>query len=298
MRSILCLSLIVCVASAQREESDVEWQKHHAKIEYNVVPVGPHKLEELKTGENWRMGQNSASQLRTDMALLVGDLVVVPGMYRVGVHRDGEKDFSFIIEGGSQGETPLVAPVGALAKGELKKADKPNKKLEVTLKPDAKSTTSVQPAKVTVTYGENQLVAGLSLVGATSKKAGGWTVDAFSLPADLVEKRVADAKPIPVVVFKKETGEKKNPFRMWNLVVTKDSAELWPAPVGPDDAFSGVNGLAAGTKATSVKWEETKDSKPFLELSKVEIAKGKGAIVVIQAGKKTCTIAVPEPKTE
>ena len=123
MRTLVCLSLVTFLASAQREETDVEWQKHHAKIEYNTALVGQHKLEELKPGENWRMGQNSASQLRTDMALLVGEQVVVPGMYRVGVHREGDKDFSFIIEGGSAGETPQAAPTGALAKGEVKKAD-------------------------------------------------------------------------------------------------------------------------------------------------------------------------------
>ena len=165
MRMLVCLCLVTSFASAQREETDVEWQKHHAKIEYNVVNVGQHKLDELQVGQNWRMGQNSASQLRTDMALLVGDVVVVPGMYRVGIHRDGEKDFSFVIEGGSQGETPPAAPTGVLAKGELKKSDKPHKKLEVTLQAGREVQTSVQPAKITVTYGENQLVAGLSLVG-------------------------------------------------------------------------------------------------------------------------------------
>jgi hypothetical protein len=298
MRPILWLVLLTPFVAAQHEESDVEWQKRHAKLEYNAVPVGQHKLEELPVGQSWRMGMNGPSQLKTELALMVGDHVVPPGTYRVGIRRAADKDLSFMIEGGTQGEAPAGSPGEVLAKGELKKPDKPTKKLEVTLKPDAKSTTPVQPAKVTVNYGDNQLVSALSLVGSSSKKAGAWTIDAFALPADVVEKRLADNKPTPLFAIKKESGDKKAPFHVWNVVVTKDSAEGWQAPVSPADAFSGVNGLSAATmvKATSVKWEEAKDSKPFLELSKAELAKGKGALIVIQAGKQVCTIAIPEPK--
>jgi Protein of unknown function (DUF2911) len=298
MRVLFLLVLVSSFALAQREESDVEWQKRHAKVEYNAVPVGQHKLEELAVGQSWRMGMNGPSQLKTEMAILIGEQVIVPGTYRVGVFRSADKDLAFMVEGGTQGEAPQAAPAYVLAKGEVKKADKATKKLEVTMKSDAKSATAVQPAKVTVTYGESQLVAPLSFVGSSTKKAGGWTIDAFSLPADVVEKRIADGKPLPVLAFKKETGDKKNPFHVWNLVVGKDSAELWPAPVSPADAFSGVNGLSAAAmvKATSVKWEEAKDSKPFLELSKAEVAKGKGANLVIQAGKQMCTLSLPEPK--
>jgi hypothetical protein len=300
MRPILCVILLTPFVAAQREEADVEWQKHHAKIEYGVVNLGQHKLDALQAGSTWRMGRNEASHLKTDMALLVGDQVVVPGSYRVNVARNGEKDFSLGIDGGSLGDAPQGSPAAVYVKGDLGKTDKAAKKLEVGFKPEAKSTTAVQKAKVTVSFGEHQLVAGLALVGTNTKKAGGWTLDAFTLPADLVEKRLAENKAIPLATLKKETGDKKKPFHAWNLVVTKDGAELWPAPEAPADSngFGEVKSLSSSSmvKASSVKWEESKDSKPFLELTKFEAAKGKGSTIVVAVGKQTCTIVVGEPK--
>jgi hypothetical protein len=297
--STLLALLLAPITLAQREEAEVEWQKRRAKIEYGVVGVGRHKLDELQVGTDWRMGRNEASVLRTEMALLLGDRVVVPGSYRVKVARQGPEDFALQLDGGSLGEAPQGSPGPVHAKAELKKPDKPSKVLEVTFKADGKSTNGIQQAKVTIVYGENQIVAPVSLVGTKSQKAGGWTVDGFTLPAELVEKRVAE-KPIPVAAFKKESGEKKNPFHVWNLVVGKESAELWPAPAAPTDSFGfgEVKGLEGSmmVKATSVKWEESKDSKPFLEVTKVEMAKGKGATIVIAVGRQTCTITVPEPK--
>jgi hypothetical protein len=291
--------MLAPVCLAQRESTEVEWQKHRAKIEYGVVLVGRHKLDELKSGTIWRMGRNEASMLKTDMALLLpGDQVVVPGSYRAGVYRQGEKEFAFAIEGGSLGQAPQAGPTPVYAKGELAKPEKPNKNLEVTLKSEPKSSSPVQHAKVFVTYGENQLTAPITLVGTKSQKSQGWTFDAFALPDEVVEKHLAENKLVPVGALKKESGDRKNPFHVWNLVVGKDAAELWPAPSGPTDAFSEVKGLdaAASVKATSVKWEDAKDAKPFLDLGKLEVAKGKGAQIVFTAGKQTCTVAIPEPK--
>jgi hypothetical protein len=298
MRSILAAFLLTAVVFGQRQEPELEWQKHKARIEYNVVQVGRHKLDELQVNQNWRMGRNEASQLKTDMALLVGEDVITPGSYRVGVFRSGEKDFSFAIEGGSLGAAPQASPASVYSKAEFGKPEKPSKNLEVALKADGKAANTVQPAKITVTFGENQLTAPMSLVGTKTQKSGGWTLDAFLLPGDLVEKRMGEAKAVPLAALKKETGKKDNPFHVWNLVVTKDSAELWPAPVSPKDAFSGIDGLSAANmaKATSVKWEDGKEAKPALELVKFEVAKGKGATIVIAVGKQTCTIAIPEPK--
>jgi hypothetical protein len=301
MRAILCAMLVPALVLGQRKDADLEWQKHHAKIDYNVVGVGKHKLDELQVGGNWRMGQNGPSTLTTDMALIVGDAVVVPGVYRVGVHRAAENEFAFMIEGASVGSSPQAAPTPADAKGALGKPEKPNKALEVTFKPDGKASNTVQPAKVTVTYGENQLTAMLSAVGMKAAKSNGWTLDAFQLPADFVDKRFGEAKALPIACLKKETGKKDNPFYVWNLTVTKDTAELWQAPVAPKDAFAGVDGMSAATmsKATSIKWDEakdSKDSKAVLEVSKFEVVKGKGATIMLSVGKQSCTIVIPEPK--
>jgi hypothetical protein len=302
MRSTLCLLVIVPIVLAQTEETAVEWQKHNAKISYGVVQVGRHKIDELQTGGAWRMGRNDASTLATDMALLVGDQVVVPGTYRVQIYRQGGEDFALSIDGGSLGEAPQAAPASVYAKGALGKPEKPSKVLEVLFKPDGKAKDTVQPAKVTVTYGENQLVAPLNLVGTKSQKSQGWTLDVFSLPAETVEKRLGENKATPFAALKKESGKKNSPFHIWNLVVTKDSAEFWPAPKAPtgqSSAFAGIDGLSAAnmSKATSVKWEEGKDNKAFLDLGKFEVAKGKGMTITLLVGKQTVTLAIPEPKT-
>jgi hypothetical protein len=300
MRLILGLLVLAPAVIAQREEAEVEWQKRHARISYGVVGVGRHKLDALQIGGDWRMGRNEASTLESEMALIVGDQIVVPGSYRAKVGRQGEREFSLQIDGGAAGEAPSsTSPVHA--KAELVKPDKPSKTLEIGFKADGKSNGTVQPAKVAITFGDNRVVADLSLVGTKSQKAGGFTVDAFLLPADLVEKRVADGKATPVLALKKETGKKKPQFHVWNLVVSKDSAELWPAPTAPTESygFGDVKALDATTmvKATSVAWADATDAKPALEITKVEGGKGKGLTLVLHAGKRTCTIAIPEPKT-
>ncbi|HEY5908707.1 MAG TPA: hypothetical protein VIZ31_11740 [Vicinamibacteria bacterium] len=285
---------------AQREAADVEWQKRHAKIEYGVVAVGRHKLDELAVGTTWRMGRNEASVLTTEMALLAGEQIIVPGSYRVNVARQTEPDFALSIDGGSVGEAPQGAPVAVPAKAEVLKPDKPTKGLEVTFKTDGKADGTVQPAKVTVTFGENRITAALGLVATKPQKAQGWTLEVFQLPAELVEKRLAGGKATPVLSLKKETGKRQAPFHVWNLSVGKEAAELWPAPAAPTDSFGfgTVKQLDAAsmTKATSVTWEDAKDAKPALELSKVDVAKGKGLSIVLLVGKQTCTIAIPEPK--
>jgi hypothetical protein len=299
MRQILCLLLVTPFVAAQREEADVEWQKRHATIAYGVVGVGRHKLDELQVGGDWRMGRNEASTLATEMALIVGDRIVVPGSYRVKVFRQAEQEFAFQIDGGSLGDAPQGSPAAVQAKADVAKPDKATRNLEITFKADGKANGNVQPAKVTVTYGENRIVAGLGLVGTRSQKGGGFTLDAFLLPGDLVDERIAAAKPTPVLALKKETGRKKEPFHVWNLVVGKDGAELWPAPSAPteNNGFGDVKALdgSAMVKATSVKWEDAASPKPSLEVTKFE-AKGKVLTIVLAAGKQTCTITLPEPK--
>jgi hypothetical protein len=297
---MLCLVVLNSILVAQRETAEAEWQKHKARIEYGVVVVGQHKLDELQVGTDWRMGRNEASTLETDMPLLVGDQVVVPGSYRLKIARQAEKDFSLQIDGGSLGQAPQAPPAAVYAKAEMLKPAKPSKALEVTFKTDGKPNETVQPAKVTVTYGENQVAAALSLVGTKSQKAQGWTVDAFSLPSDVVEKRLGEGRSIPVLALKKETGKKRPQYHVWNLVLGKEGAELWPAPAAPQDSygFGQVKALdpASMVRSTSVKWEDAKDQRPALEVTKVDVAKGKGLLISITVGKQTCTVAIPEPK--
>jgi hypothetical protein len=299
MRSILCLLLVTSFVTAQREEADVEWQKRRAKISYGVVNVGRHKLDDLAIGSDWRMGRNEASTLETDMAILIGDQVVVPGSYRLKVARPGAEEFALQIDGGSVGESPKGEPAAVYAKAETAKPDKATKALDITFKTNGKATAGLQPAKVTVTFGENRIAAELSLVGTKSQKSGGYTLDAFLLPADVLEKRLAENKPTPLLSIKKETGKKRRPFHVWNLVVDKDGAELWPAPTAPTEqfGFGPVKPLEGSqmVKATSVAWEEAKDAKPSLELTKFE-AKGKVLTIVAAVGKQSVTITLPEPK--
>src|SRR5262245_16722941 len=80
---VLYSTALVPAAVAQRAQAQIEWQKRQAVIDYGVVKLGKHTLDELPAGQSWRMGNNEASTLKTQVPLFVGDEQVAPGAYRV-----------------------------------------------------------------------------------------------------------------------------------------------------------------------------------------------------------------------
>jgi hypothetical protein len=291
-------TVVVPPLAAQRKDAEAEFQKRKITISYGAVPVGRNKVDDLAVGTNWRMGNNHASTITTQMPVMSGDVIVVPGSYRVNIARPQQDAFALNVDGGDAAFTPLGGGQPTQIPGKLDKLQPGSKSLEVVVKPEGKATPAGQPVKVLVDFGENRLTVPMTLIGTSSTKSGTWTLDTFAIPSDVLEKRLADGKATPIAALKKETGDRKAPLVL-NVLLTKDGASLAHAMEAPTEQF-GFGAVkppdpATTVKATAVTWDAAPQKKPNLALEKFEAKKGAPFTIVVIAGDQRATITLPEP---
>src|SRR5690606_6732183 len=63
-------------------------------IDHGQPLWGKHTLESLPVGQQWRLGNESATCWRTAVPLIQGDVLIAPGAYRVALSRRGEQSFT------------------------------------------------------------------------------------------------------------------------------------------------------------------------------------------------------------
>ncbi|MCA8952619.1 MAG: hypothetical protein KDE27_24110 [Planctomycetes bacterium] len=287
----LALFLTQALVLAQRETPTFEFQKRSTTIEYGVVPVGKHTLDELEVGGTWRLGMNTASVWRSEVPIVAGERLLPPGEYRCHLRRiDAQRcavvaaGSALAVGGGSEFEV----------EGTLDKAGKTAKKLDIAWqKGKAKSKTS-QEASLQVRFGEHEWKGAMEVLGGETAKVGGYKLTVFAIPASFVEKRAKT--PVPIAVLSK--GKNKD-MESWNLLLDENEARLVPWMAAPTEQFGfGSIEAPAAARSTSGKVEatalEADEPVETLDLTSSGLAKGELALELV-VGKEKLAITVPEP---
>lgn len=239
---IALAGLLTAAAAApeSRGKARFEWQGQELVLEHGVVPVGKHRLDELRNGETWRLGAGAITTLRTEAPLITADGVIPPGWFRAWIGRPTEERLALKLDGA--GRWMAVGGDDVLIDGALSFADPPGKALAVTLRP---ATEQVDPEQVAlalaVEFGAPRLTVPLTLVGGATKKVGGAAVTWFKLPADWLEQRLELAKLTPIATVALAKPRKGQPATL-NLLLSDTQARLVPQ-VEPPTADGGFGPL-------------------------------------------------------
>ena len=277
---------------AQRPTPTFEWQKRTTTIDYGAVPTGKHTIAELPIGQTWRMGMNEASTWTLTMPVIAGEAVIAPGTYRINLERTDETHCAIVVNGSDKA---LGGGSEARVTGELGKAAKAGKKLEIEWEKHGAAVAGNQPARIVLQYGEASWHGDTTIVGHKAAKLGAWQLAVFSLPQALVEARDKVAVPVAALSRGKD-GEG------WNLVLGKDSARLVPWMEAPTEQFGFGAVVPPDTKATttgSLTTAEIKVAKPYATVELLASALTKGEITVsLGVGQESLDVRVPEPKAK
>jgi hypothetical protein len=324
---ILCCASVLALASreatAQREVAELKWARHAAAVEYGAVRVGDHGLDALPVGGTWRMGQNLASVLRTEVPLLPrGDgPAIPPGSYRVAVERRGESELGLVCYGagvplgGSAADARLT---GSLGEGPE------TKKLEIAWRfvdAEGKATKPEEPmqsSSLEIAFGGPRLVVAVDVVAASTEKLrGGFLLDLFSWPVERFDAQL-ERGGIVVARLRRAKPGKDEPAA-WNLVVDEQAAKLVPEMVAPTDSFGfgpvvppaeehtiegevvwrGGPGPVTGEKGDDDGGEAGDDAasegeQPPLTASSIEAGKD-GLTVELAVGSRALTVEIELP---
>lgn len=291
--------------SAQRERAEFEFQKRNTVIEYGAVPVGKHSLDELAVGTTWRLGNNIATTWLCEMPIFAGDVLLVPGHYRIGLVRDSEDRASIAFAGSG-----LATGSGSelRAQGQFEDVKKPGKRLTIELSPAGKGskTSDRRPLHLRVEFGPKAWVADLDVVAGTrsTKLGGGWTLDVFALPADLVNAR--GQRPVAVATLQKKNLPDDAPVG-WNLVLGGDEARLVPwmkapteqfgfgEPTAPDPEWS-TTGTIEGSGDAQQKADDGATTEAEEPLALESASSKKGVFTIgLSLGDRKFTVTVPAP---
>jgi hypothetical protein len=298
LRRLTCaaaFALVVVPSFAQRPTVEFKIKDRKISLEYGAVPLGRHSLDELKVGSTWRMGSNSASSLETDLPILAEERVLAPGAYRANIARTGDAEGDFNIDGAGAA-TGNGGAVGF--PGKFTKASQPAKKLTITIPSNGKDQPGVKLAKFVVDFGLDRLESPVTVVGAKSSKTGGWAVDVFTYPRDILEKRMAADQATPIASIRRQDPNDAKKNLAYNLVVGKDKARLIPWMEMP----KGENGFATPEPPDAEKIKDGKieaapsqKSTETLDVVKVELKKGEGFVFNLNVGEQALTIVAPDP---
>ena len=270
----LAFAFLATALPAQRGKPTLEWQKRGTTIEYGVVPLGKHQLDELAVGAQWRLGMNEASTWSLAMPIVVGNRVLPPGQFRISLFRQDQKQLVLLPQG-----VPLALGGGDFgggdvgARGTLGTGKKPAPKLALEWSvADAKRDPQVEPqgepqadpksdppsdpkpetrpgpkdgkasaksavnepVQLIMRFGEHEWTAPMTLLGGKTLQVAGGTLTVFAVPAAIVEAR--DEAPVPIAVLTRKAPAAKAPAA-WNLVLGKSEARLVPWMVAPTDSF-------------------------------------------------------------
>ena len=280
----LCFATVLV---AQRGKPSIDWQKRTSTIDYGMVLVGKHGLDELVVGQPWRLGMGDATRWNLQMPALLGSDVLPPGEYRLRLVRIDEHRCAVVVEGSHfvLGGDDLRLP------GDLGKTAKPTKKLAIDWEKGASKDAHQLPATLHVQFGENEWKGSLALVGNKAAKVGTWQLSLFTLPAASLATR---EKPVPVALLS------RGPVENWNVLVGASEAKLVPCLSVPADNFADLKGPEAD--ATTVGKVEAADAQVDKEVEFLDLrgsSVDKGAIQLqLAIGKQTLSVSVPEPKAK
>ena len=292
----VCLSCPTLLA--QRGKPVFEWQSRSTVIDYGVVPARNHPLDELTPGTTWRLGMNDATTWRLELPLVAGDTVLPPGSYRVGLLREDQQHFALVLAGSGAalgGGQPELRVAGELAQ-KSPAADKLAIDWRVPTKADKGQPN--QAIELAIAFGDHQWTGKLlALGGKPAGKVGGYQLEVFSVPPELLAAR--DKKPVPVAALLKKAAGRKAP-EGWNVVLAKDEARLIPWLVAPTDSYGFGNVAPPDPAWTTTGKVEEKDavaaqSPPVLELREAALRKNEFALQ-LAFGSKQLAITLPEPK--
>ncbi len=285
------VATLVPLASGQRAETKFSWQGQEVRLDCGVPRVGKYTLKDLEIGQPWRLGAGPASSLITGAPLLVGDLVIPPGGYRIQLMRPQEQKFELLVEGAGR----LVSiSANTNLPSTLSDAKQPSSKLETTLAPDGEATDKeLRPLLFTVTFGAPRVAVPFTVVGSLTKKAGGATVDGFKLPAEWLAKRLSGTTKSPVATVTLASAPKDAP-KVFNVLLGESEA-LYVAHDTPSaDAFSPLAAhVAMWDKKGSVTWTEVQEKSDHFLLDEVKFEKGKELRLVARVGSRRAEIVIP-----
>lgn len=298
-RLVVVTSLVAAsltgVAQAQRQEARFEWQKHEATFSYGAPRVAKHSIDELKVGDSWRMGSNDATTLTLDAPLLAGESVVPPGAYRVNLGHPSAEQFNLQINGsGSQvdeGRDDIVIA------GKRHDASKANEKLELRLSPEKEQPDNeLRRLSFVVQFGIPEVEIPITIVGTQSRKAKGFTLDAFKIPEKLLNERLAAKKHTPVAALvRADKGSKEVPERM-NLLLAEKEVILQPTMKAPTDSygFGEIPKLdAAWILHGTVVWSEASEPADHFRVDAVDVDKSNVLHVTATCRGRRAEITVP-----
>jgi hypothetical protein len=293
----LALAFFGVAAVAQRPTPEFKVKDRRVMIEYGAVPSGKHSLDELQVGSTWRMGSNSGSVFATDLPVIAGDRLIAPGGYGANMARTGDREVEFNVVGaslafGGGGGGGIGLP------GTLKKLDKAAKKLDIQLPSGGKDEPGVKLAKIVLEFGSERFEAPLTVVAAKTAKAGEWTADVFTYPAEFVTKRLEAGTPTPLAVLRRPDPVDAKKTLAFNVFVTKEQAKLVPW-MTPPTANRGLGDPtapdSAAIKEGKAEWAAAQKKTATVESEKVEFKKGEGFTFRLVCGEQTCVATVPDP---
>lgn len=291
----LAAAVLAAGAVAQRPTVEFKIKDKRVAVEYGAVPAGRHNLDELKVGETWRMGNNNASSMQTDLPLYAGDRLVAPGGYGVNVARpsDKELEFNVLAAGAALGASGAIGFAG-----EPTKLEKPAKKLDVSIVDAGKAEPGTKAAKIVVQYAGHKFESPVTVVGAKSAKAGEWAVDLFTYPKDYLSKRLEAGTATPVATIRRPDPTDAKKTLAFNVVATKDKAQLVPWMAAPTDnrGFGEAKAPASDAiKDGKAEWAAGQKKTEHLDLEKAEFKKGEGLVLRVNLGDQAGVLTLPDP---
>lgn len=291
----LFAACLCAVAAAQRPTPEFKVKDRRLMIEYGAAIAGKHNLEELKVGTTWRMGTNNGSTFLTDLPVIAGDRLVAPGGYGANIARAGEKDVEFNVVGAQL----AFAGSGSIGlAGSLGRLEKAAKKLDINFASGGKDEPGVKLAKIVLQFGQDKFEAPMKVVTAKTSKAGEWTVDVFTYPAEFVTKRLEAGTATPLATLRRADPVDAKKTLAYNVMVTKEKAKLVPwmtpptenrgmgEPAAPDEALM---------KEGKAEWSAAQKKTETAESEKVEFKKGEGVTIKLNCGEQSCVLTVPDP---
>jgi hypothetical protein len=320
------------MVQAHSSEVPFKWLKQQVTVRFNPVRFGKHSLDELRVGQDWRMGMNNASQLETDLPLVGARGVVAPGSYRVNLLRGTAEEFGLQVAGselatkGRSAYFPAPLAEGkqndklelswldgkAAKKAAMKAAKKTAKEASkeagsdeaqpqtgtgtVAGPLDAVDGKHARRAILHLEFGPYWLDMPVTMIGAKSVKVRGYKADAFQWPAVLLADQLQKGQAIPVLGLSAQGGAKSAP-RAFNLLITETEAQMLPAMQAPTEqrGFAGVKGFDGNEILRGeIKWADSDKDVGFAAISGITV-KGKTLSLNLSCGKRVAAITVPMP---
>lgn len=233
-------------STAQRKAVSLAWGKHTAVIEYDVVKVGEHRIDDLPKGKDWRMGGSTASTIRTDLPLVAraGAICVAPGSYRVSIYHTRQDGFGLLVNGPTKVNGRKADPYfqGAKTEGKMTKTLEldwvfvPHDPEEKVGRRGAKPEGVRMPARLELRFGEPRLEMRLEAIAVeTHKLKRGFTLDMYRWPETYWKNREKSGSVVAGCI-KPKKPRAQDP-KAWNMFLTEDEAQLVPWMQAPTDYY-------------------------------------------------------------